>query len=228
MIGFSLVGAVTTLLVNKALTPSMIQKVENMPIFEVPQVPNKGETKAPIIRLEDPETGFFCSGTVISNDLVLTAAHCLIKNNILKGQIGMRKDTFHVVSSDQERLTVEVTAAALNQRSDLGLVKGDFSQFRKADIVLTPTEAVQISPMLMACGFPWGASGICYPIGKLSVYYEYFTTQGLLYPGMSGGPVIDRLTNRVIAVNSAVGQGYIVIAGLTGLFEQLGVKVITK
>jgi hypothetical protein len=41
---------------------------------------------------------------------------------------------------------------------------------------------------------------------------------------MSGGPVIDAGTGLVVAVNSAVGQNYIVVSPLIGLFNSLGIR----
>lgn len=229
LLGFSLVSKTLDLAIRKHTNPSMIEVIDNLPPYILRQDlnPKDGERFEPLVRLEDKETGFFCSGTVISDDYVLTASHCLTSHRLLKLQ--MRRTPFNVVSLDESKTTVEAIAAASNMRSDLGLVKGDFKQFKKLDISLTPMQSIQFSTMLMSCGFPWSASAICYPIlSEPQIYYQFFAAKGLLYPGQSGGPVIDRITGTVIGVNSAVGDGFVVFSGLTGLFEQFSIRTVEE
>jgi hypothetical protein len=84
-----------------------------------------------------------------------------------------------------------------------------------------------IGPIL-TCGYPWGAEGICYPTGnQIYMYYAQFQMNGKMFPGMSGGPVMDVGNNAIIAVNTAVtGGGPIIVSPLIGLFETLGVEVL--
>lgn len=208
--------------------PSMIEHIDQMPTFKVQdslEVRNSQKAEA-LVRIENEQGDFVCSGTVISNVYILTAAHCLSGDN---GYLST--ETYRIVSMSFEGgvpLVVPAIAAARNARADYALMTGDFSQFNKLPIVTDPREALALKGpvgQLITCGFPWGSTDVCYPTGQGHQYYDGISIQGLLYPGMSGGPVIDRGIGAVVAVNSAVSNGSIIIMPLIGLFETLGVEV---
>jgi hypothetical protein len=180
-----------------------------------------------LVRLESKLQGFICSGTVISDDYVLTAAHCVTESRGMFPDI--TRETLTIVSIKNEAgviKRVEAKAAALNNRADYALIKGDFREFTKLRILTDPATPLALRGPIRTCGFPWGARAICYPTdNRLNVYYAQFAIRGILYPGMSGGPVVDDSLQAVFAVNSAVDQGFVVVAPLIGLFETLGVEV---
>lgn len=215
VITVSLIG----LAIYKLSTGSqMIQVAKDLPAYNVSQDLTQNEFPT-LVRLSK-DGQFFCSGSVISDDYVLTAAHCLVDEN------GEMLDTeFNIESIDQVNKVV-VTAAGVNQRADYGLVKGDFKRYTKMTINMDPGTGIGDS-IYIACGFPWGSSDICYPLGsQFQTYYDGFATTGRLYAGMSGGPVVDINRMTIIAVNSAVAEGYVIVMPTVGLFETLGIKVI--
>lgn len=229
LVAMPLVNLGTSLALNRTLSSPMIQRLESLPPFIIRQdlTPKETETEFPVIRLEDPVTGFFCSGTIISDKYLLTASHCLMQQDMFGLRQMMRTKSLNVVSSTG--LKVTGVAAAINQRADYALVIGSFESFRKLDVALTPKEVLEISPLIGTCGYPWGAGLFCSMAGpQIQLFYEFQITTGHLSPGSSGGACVDLMTNRVFAVNSAVTNGAIVIAPLIGLFETLGVEVIKE
>lgn len=204
----------------------MIQKLNNLPDYNIEQdlSPN---SFVPLVRLEDTNGEFFCSGTVISNDYVLTAAHCLVDEH---GYMKKELNVVSMVNKDNQQSKVLSVAAGLNRRADYGLVKGDFSYFMKLKLQFSPLEEIGVNGAVgrvMTCGFPWGVDeGVCYPAGnQMHRVLAQDAVAGILYPGMSGGPVIDFGNGKVFAVNTAVSDGYIIVSPLVGLFKTLGIKV---
>lgn len=209
-----------------SLGPEMIYKTPNMPDFNDQQDYSRNKYQA-LVRLETKKGGFFCSGTVISDDYVLTAAHCLMKGGFVSG---MTKEDINVISLPMmgETSMVVAKAAAINNRADYGLIRGNFKEFTKMKILYKPDMFAYLVGPNLTCGFPWGAENVCYTAGgSLRPYLQHLITDGILYPGMSGGPAVDIGANAVFAVNTAMTEGGgIIISPLIGLFETLGVKVI--
>lgn len=225
----SLVGAVALIFfmyAHLSKRPEMIQLREGNPPFKLNQDIKPDVESHSIVRLETAPSNkkgqFFCSGTVISDDYVLTAAHCLTD------KYGNLNNSTIVIKTNDGKLSVNAVAAAFNSRADYGLIRGNFKEFEKLRIETDPQTSLDIvGPVVAACGYPWGARLTCYQTGNGGqLYFEHIATQGLLFPGMSGGPVVDTGRGVVFAVNTAVAEGFIIISPIIGLFETLEIEVV--
>lgn len=178
--------------------------------------------RAPIVRLHDSATGaFFCSGTIIGPKLLLTAAHCIQNYIFAPADI----PPINIRTADGLNIGVLATIGGADSRGDIALLVGDFSSFDTMKIETRPEENVKSfdEDRLRACGYP--RAGALYCTVYLHIANEGFQRSGTghLWPGMSGGPVVDLDTNRVIGVNTAVAGAYILVSDIVEIFADLDV-----
>lgn len=217
------VVGIITLVVSKEL-PSY-QTTANLPPFLLKENGTDGSIpSSALIRIHDDKGNFRCSGSIISSKYVLTAAHCLVDSN---RKLSSEIYSIKIYLLDGSIKTVLATAAALNNKSDYGLMLGDFSGLSTFKIAIGPTASLTRSINVATCGYPYGTNEpICYATDIDFRHYNFqLAVGGTLYPGMSGGPVYDLEHNVILGVNSRVDAGFIVVSDLVGLFETLNVDV---
>ena len=206
-----------------APTVQVLPNLKNISLLEnVKMATSKSEFK-PTVRLFI-RGSFVCTGTIIDSSYVLTAAHCLVDDTgfMLKDiSICLNKDF-----SDSCTKMVFGKPAAINSGTDNALILGDFSEFKTEKINIESDVFSKVKQMVATCGFPYGMKGICYSaeFNPQPLLYKV-KTNGLLFPGMSGGPVRDISAKEVIGVNSSVGNGFITITTLIGLHKQFRMGV---
>jgi S1-C subfamily serine protease len=211
-----------------------IYQLDNLPPMELKDEienpfiikdPNAPVTNAPVVRIGVNTEGkkrFICSGTVVSNAYVITAGHCLHKHNGLGIDITQK----YFVESNDRTISVETKAAAIHYNMDYGLLLGDFTKFQKMKIDPLQKGFIGKQGPFAACGYPLGGSDHC---GFFSIVdftgYRNAAPAIQLYPGMSGGPVIDLNTKHLVGINSAVSQGYSLFAPFVNFFGVFNIEV---
>lgn len=176
-----------------------------------------------IVRLHHAESGaFFCSGVVVNSKIILTAAHCIKKNDKAPLKILVK-------SPSKKYATWFAEVGNYSERTDVGFIYGDFTGLATMPIETDPNEIhdqlTQRYGNIVACGFPNGGKLSCSKVEDSSRYGFYYGGKGFLFPGMSGGPVINLDTGAVVAVNSAVDGEFIFVAPLIELQSMLDVKL---
>lgn len=155
-----------------------------------------------IIRLHGP-SGFVCSGTVTGPATIVTAAHCLAGARAVIGAT----PSFDVRSSTGRPLGITGYLGGYNGQADQAVLTGDFKLFSTRHVVTDPKLIIkrfEEGKNLMTCGYPYGGQLFCLPINNPKQFLFQFKATSYLWPGMSGGPVIDEETGSVLAVNTAV------------------------
>ena len=167
--------------------------------------------------IKDP----FCSGFVIDENYIATATHCI------KGSFsGPTSDKLAILDEWGNDTGARGMAVAVNDRVDVGLIQGDFKKFDRLKVNFYNYNVPRSSlDVFSACGYP-------YLQNKLTCTYFFPQTnvgfsiagQGFLIPGMSGGPVINLKTGKVVGINSAMGDGYVYVAPTLGMLGAFGIE----
>lgn len=188
---------------------------------------------------EEKENEFFCTGFIVSNKYMITAGHCLESpdgSGLSSKEIEIYVEEKNENGSFTPKSTgVIVKAAGINRRGDTGLVIGDFTSFKKVKFSPFPSDILQIIKLnieatggqMISIGFPYGDAPLASPVKFIGTSGFQFRGVAFLYPGASGGPLIDPITGYAIGVNSSVGyDGGSNFASLIGFLESLNVKVV--
>lgn len=174
-----------------------------------------------IIQLHRNGKGF-CSAVVIDANYALTAAHCVVDDffgNVDHTQIVIKD------ASGNDTGTVAKVAAS-HGRIDIAMLIGDFNNFHVIEpdfYEFSPTNALS---RYSACGFP-GLQNKVTCTNFVPTHNDGFSIagKGFLIPGMSGGPVIDIINRKLIAVNSAAStNGTVLVAPVLGILGAFGVE----
>lgn len=187
---------------------------------DAPPKPVRIEKSGAIVRLVRGGRTY-CSGTVVSDHVIITAGHCVL----LQTMMGYMIDSMPIEIRDNNNVPLGVTATVnyATPQMDQALLVGDFTQFEHKHLHTQPevlsTFAVE-GKHFVACGYPLGGDLYCSNLTYQRKFGFYWETTGDLYPGMSGGPtMLDDGT--LVAVNTAVEGEYSIVSPIYNLTRNL-------
>lgn len=162
-----------------------------------------------LVRLLDANKKFSCSGSVISKNQVLTAAHCVSSSAFIQ-------------SSEDYSVIIPVTGMRAYNRMDIAILIADVAKFQHENVVVSPGSILS-THFKKACGFPLGGELYCRNFTTTVREVFQFKCDVDAYPGMSGGPVYSRVSGDIIGVISAVTEdGQTLWTPTTELWNLLG------
>lgn len=165
---------------------------------------------SPTIRLKFGKRG--CSAVVIDSNYALTAAHCLYKNN----------ERIKVFTNTNDQLR-DATVAAYYNRTDLGLIKGNFEECGEA-LFDNYALRITVNQPHFSCGYAFGNKEVSCNL--------FFPTEpdgfsirgsGYLIPGMSGGPVINQ-EGYLVGLNYYMEGKFAGISSVVGVLGLFGIE----
>jgi Trypsin len=157
-----------------------------------------------IVRLVDSNGETFCTGSVVRDDYIITAGHCVVEQGLLG--VSLKKDPIGIRISDNVDIGVKGTAVYAMSQMDRGLIKGDFKNFPHAKMITDIHDSLELrktSKTLFACGYPLHGKLYCSNYTPYDVDGFIWGGYGTLLPGMSGGP-LTTINNEVLGVNISV------------------------
>lgn len=161
---------------------------------------------------------FVCTGVVVSQYYVITAAHCVDD---------LRQEFVIEDSTKQQKYVGNVVG--IYDAQDIALIYTDVHNGirpAKADFDGTTTTAIEVP--VITCGYPKGQKKkLCIRAVLSGNYFFLRRGVGLLYTGMSGGPVYhdNPPYYTLIGVNSSVTQADILVGPITSLPDIFNVEV---
>ena len=165
----------------------------------------------------------FCSGTVVSENLIITAAHCVLEETPLglmsRGSIEIRPDT------NQDTGDMGAVTYATPQM-DQAMLLGDFKDYKPRRMITEPEKLSDLrlkNTKFISCGFPLNGDLYCNETTFDKPEDFFWDVNGVLIPGMSGGPTMLP-DGTVIAVNVAVHGDKSVISPIYNITKNLGGK----
>ena len=174
---------------------------------------NKPELYSPFIRLITENNFTYCSATVVSDKIAITAAHCI-----------PMYQTYVFISNEHKTENFTVLVYSVIDSIDQAILIGDFTKFKHFNLKSQMNGIAGSKGPFVTCGYPYNGELLCYKYKPLGIYEFMIKGESYLYSGMSGGGLIDTSNNTLVAVNSAVTKEYVIHSPLVNTFYKHGIK----
>lgn len=164
-----------------------------------------------IVRLVSHDGKTYCSGFVVSDEIVITAAHCINSSIVF-------------IQDENKKIIVKSIVYSLIKANDQAILVGDFTMFKKFNVKDVLDGINKNDKNLKTCGYPYGGKLICYNYTNKGNYNFMLRGISQLYSGMSGGPLFDSKTNIVIGINFGVIKEYALHSPLVNTWSLHGLE----
>jgi V8-like Glu-specific endopeptidase len=194
---------VTTTIINLAVSKSSPRLAKAHKLGSIVRLTHDGHT--------------FCSGTVVNQNTIITARHCVLEETPF-GEF-INKEPIDIRSESDQFLGVMATAYVAIAQLDQALLVGDFSRFESRKFVSSVqglNEFAHYDQTLVACGYPLGGNLYCNKLFYQERNLFMWSAHGLLLPGMSGGPVMLE-DGTLLAINIGVERNNAIVAPIYNL-----------
>lgn len=162
----------------------------------------------------------FCSGTVISSTLIVTAAHCVIVDNGFMQEV--RKEPIEIRPPNNKAMGTTGKVVYVLPQMDQAMITGKFDGYDTKPYVTDP-ESLSVlrikNTKFISCGYPMGGNLFCTPTSFQKNYMFFWKVDGVLIPGMSGGPTMT-IDGTQVAVNTAVQDDSAIVSPIYNLVPQ--------
>jgi V8-like Glu-specific endopeptidase len=160
----------------------------------------------------------FCSGTIVDDHTIITAAHCVTQEQVF-GPPSFSSSPIEIRENDNVPTQIMAVPYYGTPQLDQALLDGDFHKFKHRKYTTNITAITKYrnsNTKLTTCGYPMGGDLYCGELKYDDLNLFMWQVEGLLLPGMSGGPVMTP-DGTVIAVNVAVEGNHSLISPIYNL-----------
>lgn len=166
----------------------------------------------------------FCTGTVVSDHVIITAAHCVLTESPFGAYAS--PEPIEIRGRDNTPVKAAGSVYYATPQMDQAILIGDFTKFEHKRIITNFTRLTEIGEegrVLVSCGYPLMGDLVCTKLIFTKKHEFFWGVNGSLYPGMSGGPTM--LTDgSVVAVNTAVTGDESIVSPIYNLTQALRFK----